>query len=492
MSADRYLRFKYKDKDIWPRNWRPLLWPVYVRKVLYLAEHSRRVNLFEQAILGLARAQCRDRFEMAGFLGLDPELVAFIIAQLDGRGWMNASGAVTPEGEKILEEEEDVSEEVCMGYAYQDAISGDWLPRFTGELSELEPERTNERGYPVFLRDRNSGKEDSPFRLKHTRKGERDINALSEALKRYRVDHEHARQREEDGDLPDLIRIENLGFVDDDARPMWLWTWVFPDKAGPQAWLVADPFGLQPAASWLRKPLQEVLPENDALARYIAKMFGDSGPEQQSAAEWLRSLENQVDLELLAEYGWSSKVPLVKGYLASVLRQREALAKQDGSLQEYITSLLVETHNLAESVFKWLLKKYPVELSRLPDKSTDKNWNRNLAADILKTLPVVPLTEDTVRRLSTQNMREIRNALIRGNTSLKALMFAALLSTVEHSKHPLAVISAERLSLDRVLDMTDARNKKAGHATSEKISKDEAMEYANFFVEWVKIFEEWY
>jgi hypothetical protein len=489
MPADRYLCFK----DIWPRNGRPLLWPVYVWKVLYPAEHNRRVNLFEQAILGLARARCRDRFEMAGLLGLDPELVAFIIAQLNGRGWMSASGAVTPRGEEILEEMEDASGEVCMGYAYQDAISGSWLPRFTGELSELEPERINECGYPVFRCDRDSGKEDSPFRLKHIRKGEQDIKALFEALKRYRIDHEHARQRKEGGDLSDRVRIENLSFVDDDARPMWLWTWIFPDKAGPQAWLVADPFDLQQAVSWLRKPLQEVLPENDALARYIANILGDSRPERQSAAEWLQSLENQIDLELLANYNWLRNHQGIEGYLVSVLRRKALLSGQEGAWQENVTSLLIETHNLAESVLQWLLGKYKPDIRRLPHWKDQQDWKTGKAKDYLESFNLPCLTEDVIDRLSGQRLDQVRTAVAKADRgSLKALLFAGLLATVDRADHPFLGLSADELRLSRLLDMADDRNRKAGHSGGERIDKEEAVKHADFVVEWVKIFKDLY
>jgi hypothetical protein len=68
------------------------------------------------------------------------------------------------------------------------------------------------------------------------------MGALFDAFKRYRTDHDHAKQR--DDELPTRVRIESLSFVEDSAQPMWLWTWIFPDEAGPQPWLVADPFGL--------------------------------------------------------------------------------------------------------------------------------------------------------------------------------------------------------------------------------------------------------
>lgn len=487
MAADRYLRFDVHR----PPGGRPFLWPVRVWKVLYPTKRVLRLNLFQQAILGLARARCQDSSEMAELLGLDRELVAFIIAtQLIPNGWMTTLGVLTPQGERVLEETQDASEEVRMGYAYQDAISGNWLPRFTEELPEIEAKRIDERGYPIFLRNLDSGKEDRPFRLNHFRESALDLWALFDAFERYRTDHDHAKQR--DDNLPTRVRIESLSFVEDSAQPMWLWTWIFPDEAGPQPWLVADPFGLQQAAAWLRKPLQEVLQRNDGVARYIADAIGETRSNDLSAEEWLRSLENQVDLTLLADYGWSRKVPLVEGYLASVLRRRAFLESLARSRQEDVTSLLIETHNLAESVFQWLLKKFSVDVRRLPDRSQDKNWTKDLASEILRSLPAAQLSDDTVRRLASQNLREIRNALVRGNSSLKALMFAALLSTIEHSTHPLKDISPRSLALDRMLDMADARNRKAGHAGDDKISKDEAMEYADFVVEWVQIFKGWY
>lgn len=487
MVADRYLRFDVRR----PPGGRPFLWPVRVWKVLYPTNRVLKLNLFQQAILGLARARCQDSSEMAALLGLDRELVVFIIAtQLIPNGWMTTLGAVTTQGERVLEETQDASEEVRMGYAYQDAISGNWLPRFTEELPEIEARRIDERGYPIFLRDLDSGKEDRPFRLNHFRESALDIGALFDAFERYRTDHDHAKQR--DDELPTRVRIESLSFVEDSGQPMWLWTWIFPDEAGPQPWLVADPFGLQQAASWLRKPLQEVLPRNEGLARYIADAVGEMRSNELSAEEWKRSLENQIDLTVLADYSWSGKVPAISGYLTSVLRRNALLASQDKTWQEDLTSLLIETHNLAESVFQWLLKRFPVDVRRLPDRSQDKNWAKDLASEILRTLPAAQLTDDTVRRLASQNLREIRNALVRGNSSLKALMFAALLSTIEHATHPLKDLAPQVLALDRILDMADARNRKAGHAGGDKISKDEAMEYADFVIEWVQIFKGWY
>jgi hypothetical protein len=487
MAADRYLRFDVRR----PAGGRPLLWPVRVWKVLYPTTRVLKLNLFQQAILGLARARCQDSSEMAKLLGLDRELVAFIIAtQLIPNGWMTSFGAVTPQGERVLEETQDASEEVRIGYAYQDAISGNCLPRFTEELPEIEANKIDERGFPIFLRDRDSGKEDRPFRLNHCPESALDIGTLFEAFERYRMDHDHAKQR--DDDLPSPIRIESLNFVEDYAQPMWLWTWVFPDKASSQPWLVADPFGLQQAVSWLRKPLQEVLPGNDGLARYIADAIGETRSNDLSAEAWLRSLENQIDLALLADYSWSRRVPRIEGYLASVLRRSALLAGLDRSWQQDVTSLLIETYNLAESVLQWLLKAYPPEIRRLPHWKNQRDWKEGEATAYLQFLGLPCLTDDVIGRLSNQRLDQVRSAVRNRDGSLKALLFAALLATVGQVEHPFLKLSTEKMRLSRLLDMADARNKKAGHSGSERIDREDAMEYADFVIEWVQIFKEWY
>jgi hypothetical protein len=487
MGAERYLRFDVRR----PHGGRPILWPVRVLSVLYPTKRDMKLNLFKQAILGLARARCKDRLEMAELLGLDQELIAFIIAtQLIPDGLMTDAWAITLKGERALEEDQDANEEFRMGYAYQDAISGNLLPRFTEELSEIEFKRIDENGYPIFLRDKDSGKEDTPFRLSHLRENTLDIGALFEALKRNRVDRHHAKQRNDEILTSD--RIDSLSFVESTAQPMWLWTWIFPDETGPQPWLVADPFGLQQAASWLRKPLQEIMPRNEGLARYIANAIGKKNTSELTAEQWLKSLENQIDLTMLADYSWSRNVPIIEGYLTSVLRKRKQLEGQEKPWQEDKNSLLIETHNLAESVFKWLLEKYSVDKKILPGREQDKNWTKEKAEIILRQYVDVQLSDRTIKKLASQKLWDIRNALVSGNSSLKALMFAALLSTVEYSNHPLKNMLPELLVLEKILDMSDARNKYAGHAGKDEITKEKAIEYADLIIAWVQNFKEWY
>lgn len=489
MCADRYLRF-VKEK-LSPHGGRPLLWPVRVWKILYPTKRVQKLNLFQQAILGLALARCRDNSEMADLLGLDRDLVAFIIAtQLIPSGWMTSMGGVTTKGERVLEEAQEVSDEMRIGYAYQDGISGNWLPRFTEELPEIEATRIDERGYPIFQRDRDSGKEGRPFRLSHFQDGALNKGALFDALRRYRTDHDHAKQR--DDELTTRLGIESMSLVGDSGQVMWLWTWIFAGEAGVQPWLVADPFGLQQAASWLRKPLQEVLRQNEVLARYIANVIGETRSPNLSAEEWLRSLENRIDLTLQGDYSWSRRVPLVEKYLASVLRKRAQLEAQERALPEDLTSLLIETHNLAESVLQWILKMYPADIRRLPNWKSQRDWKDGEAQNYLHVLSLSCLTDDAIKRLAEQRLDQVRTAVKSGRSSLKALLFAGLLGTIDQVDHPFLELSAKELNLGFLLDMADARNKKAGHSGWERVEREDAMKYADFVIKWIQIFKDRY
>ena len=81
--AKRYLRFGKKN----PSNDEVhVLWPIYVYRVMYPVPKDKPLNLFQEAILGLCRAQCNDRVEIARLLDIDHELVAYIMTELITQG----------------------------------------------------------------------------------------------------------------------------------------------------------------------------------------------------------------------------------------------------------------------------------------------------------------------------------------------------------------------------------------------------------------------
>jgi len=499
MVAERYLRFDVKR----PFNGRPLLWPVKVWKILYPTQRIIKLNLFQQAILGLIRARCNDINELSELLGLDQQLISFIIEkQLIPNGWivddwLTKGGSVTFSGQRVLEDALDASEEIRIGYAFQDGITGDWMPRFTEELIEIEASRVDHRGIPSFQRDLDSGKEDRPFRVHAQSDLPTNLNSLFDAFKKFRTDQNYYRQL--NVDLPPQLNTDSLKFIEETGQSMWLWTWVFPENTGANRWLVSDPFSLQSAVSWIRKPLQELLPNNNALALYISDLLGESRPEEMTASEWLSSLENQNDLLLMTNYSWATKVPLIQEYLKNILFKKKYLESIPFSLQSDIDSLLSLSQQLVESNLKWMLQTFPVDRTILPkwdyrQRIGQKDWKHGQSLDYLNTIKqnIGVLSDDFVSRMSRIELEQIRIAIRSQNCSLKALLFGAVLGMVDRAEHPLLSLKDRTYLLDSLFDLADARNKKSSHASSLKATKDEALDFAEISIEWVKLFKEWY
>ncbi|MDO4231364.1 MAG: hypothetical protein Q4D19_04455 [Lautropia sp.] len=486
MQDKRYLQFVSNS----PKGGRPILWPVHVWPVRYSNVGAHELNLFQVSILALIHAGCRENGEMAELLCLDKNLIAFIIAnQLIPDGLMTSRGVLTQKGEDLLCGMSDSREERHrLGYAYQDGVTGEWLPRLSDDLNEIEPERLSDGGFPVFVMNRDSGREVRPFVQRFVESvSEPNTHALKDALDKYWEDKRRASDR---GGYASLSAASgSVTLMDSRPYEAWLWTWVIRDPTGRSPWLVADPFGLRDAVSWLRMPLKEQISENSGLAKYVAGVLQESVPEEVSAEQWLRNLEADAGMEILANHAWVSKNAKMTEYLASVLRTRIKIESSGTPFREDCASLLIEAHNLAESLLQWVLRAYPVQLSRLPGAGRYGGWGAEKAKAYLQELDLPCVDEHVLKRLESQRLGAIRNAVSSGESPLKALLYACLLATVDHDDHPMALIGANDLALTRLLDMADARNRGAGHAGAGTIRKDEALGYADFVVNWMELFK---
>lgn len=486
MSDRRFLLYLSEHA---PKRGKPVLWPVHVAKVLYPVPGERCLNVFEEAVLGLARARCVDDAEAAGLLCLDVKLVAHIRSQLRGKRLVDRTGAPTARGSEALADLEDGLSELKVGYAFRDAIGGEWLPRFEEDLPEIEADGW-EGGSPYFVFSRETAERHRPMVLPHRLAPSADPAALLRACAAYKIDHFHARQRDDWEDVPKRLDVRDLSFLDDAPQPMWVWTWVYRGPPGGQPWLVADPFGLQGAAAWLRKPLESALKTDEALARLVAKVSGMPQGVPVTAAEYLAGLEIAADLAVMGEYHFTDRVPRIQERLAALLRKRALVDSQRHPQPEDVRSLMNESQILVETVLQWLLETYPVA-ARLRREEAEA-WGHSAEA-ILNGLGIRCLDARTARRLARQPLREICNALERGTSSLKALLAAALLATASHREHPLLRLSEREAGLSRLLGLADARNSKGSHAgKGQDAAKAEALEHAETALAWVRAFKDWY
>lgn len=490
---ERYLRW---DDRFRRRGWtQPLLWPVKVWTVL-APEVQSRLNVFQEAILGLLHSGLRDRTQIAQMLELDPELVAYVMVQeLQPQGFVDDVGRVTSNGLQMLQGEAEREPRLSLQYAFQDAWSGRWLPRVSRELPEVLPREGGASGSLEFVFDRDSGRVLRPFfipRPRHQGHEIPDRHALLQAWRECESVRSRIQQADDGGPLAEL-GSEDIELVGDKPMPAWIWCEIYVKEGDPQPWLVSDPWQLTPAARWLRELLQARIHELPPLAQRIARLLPDDGTRDGSPVEWLMSLEHRTELTLagmphLHRPGNS----LMREHMGRVLRLRARLEQQqhEGNRlqQEDLASLAQESASLLEATVKRLLERWSWPADAVPPK-----WSsRREASEILRQLPLAQSLEDwPIDVLSGQRTQPVQYALRLEGSAFKALLFAALLCMAWHADHPLRCLDSGSLQWGRLLTLVDRRNK-GSHASGERLQGQDVLEMAHFAIAWHGQFEPWF
>lgn len=485
LFADRYLFLERKAKM---EGRQSLLWPVYAWKVLFPTDEQRLgANLFQEAILGLFRAGERDTAQLARLLALDPELVRYIIAtQLQPNGWLDAGMRLTKDGEKLLDEADDRRLNLKLGYAFQDAVTGTWFPRFAPTLTEIRPRDFDDGGRPSFLLDRERGWIDRPFILPSAiSKPSLDVGAMNEAYRAYRKDVAVARRRPDSAN--DTIDFQAIESVDPQPTPVYLWCELYRDEAEPQPWLVSDPFRLRKAASWLRRPLLELAPGNRGLLKKMQNLVGVPDGER-TAEEWLRQIEEGAELVIWSDYPFLTQHPLVCEHLMRLLRQQKKVESRTRVNGEDLGLLASEANNLIEAVLKWMLQRWACDTQAWPNT----NWDPKQTKRELESLGLEAVVPALVRQLGGQPRKAIVGAIEKQNQPLKGLLAGAVFCAAVHVDHPFRKLHATALKLDQLPPLADFRNKAGGHASGSKVSADEVLEKSRFAIEWMALFQPWY
>ena len=504
--AKRYLRFGKKN----PSNDEVhVLWPIYVYRVMYPVLKDKPLNLFQEAILGLCRAQCTDRMEVSRLLDIDHELVAYIVLQMMQDRWLDERGKITRLGIEMLDEDrsrkgelsvsrsEDSQQELKMGYAFWDIIGKKWLPRFMSGLSEIEPHEER-KGFPSFIMNRESGKTISPYQLHGDTLDAENIHdkfkqQLFEAHRIYQLDIHHAKQLKQGDNFPreQEVRINSIEFISDQPDPMYLWVSIFRNSEVDELWSIRDPFGIRTNAPWLRKTLLEVINREKSLVKQLSHLIGETQPDKQTAEEWLTLLDERIRMEMLLEYPYLEKYFDIARYMTA-LKRRQAKVQDGMANDEDIESLLTDAQKLIESVLKWMLGSWSVDLKRIPkarDIVDEQSLKRIYSAVNLDTVP-----DNIITQLARQKWQDIHSALKwrdQSRSSAKALLCGAILSTAENPVHPFKKLDTNNLNFSFLLELADMRNK-AGHASGHRFDKQEVLKACDFAIQWTTNFKEWF
>ena len=489
MFSDRYC---YVPRELSPISGRRenLFWPVYAWRVLYPDDRQQPgCNLFQETLLGLMRAGVTEATKLAELMAIDSELARFIIAsQLQPNGWIDHLNKVTQDGARLLDEAEDRRLNLRVGYAFQDAIGGQLLPRFSTTLPEVQPAGIDQNNRPVFVLDRDKGRQEKPFLLQAKAPAKADVSGLMAAYRQYRNELAHARRSGETGGFD--VAIRTLDYIDDRPLHLYFWCELYRDENGPQRWLISDPFRLRPAVSWLREPFLDLAKGHAELTRRMQRLLPDISADGLSVDEWFERLDEHADFQVESKYPFlKSRAPLVHEHLLRVLRQKAKIEEAQSRIHpEDLGALMTESASLIEAVLKWLLEEWPVE----PCWPTKGNWGPAEALEEFRALSIEAVDDELARVLARQARGSVAQAMTNRNQPLKALLAGVLFSANARDDHPFHELSGDQLRLAQLPRLADYRNKVGGHASGERPDKDATLKYSEFAIKWMNVFERWY
>lgn len=462
---------------------RAVLWPVLVWHVLYPTPARSALNIFQKTILRLARSGCVSSKDQAAMMGLSRDLVAFIAEkELVAQQLLDANGRPTARGLAALQGDEEAGSDLRIGYAFQDAITGTVMPRFSEGLPEIEAEEHGPEAWPRFVLSRDTGRELRPFCvLGHRQHPPPTPQSLLEAYDVYRF---HYRQRElgdmvDSDQAPSKIRLRGIEAIGAEPQAMQLLIWV--QAAQSEGWQVRDPFNVLEFAPWFRLGVEAALPVANGLGKYLAAVVA---PDTRSDASDGRNSEltSQVELEMLSRR-WVVAAPEVAQQMEIVLRRRYQVSAATLPMPEDLNSLAIEVQKLGEAVLKWFLRRWPVDRRRLPRREEMLSMPVAWWLDFYAHLGLTCLTEGAIQRLAQQKWGDVEAALRSGRRSLKALAAASVLSAIDHLDHPFRRFSAEELALEALFQMADERNP-AAHFSGELLSAEGVGMASSFVIDW--------
>ena len=438
-------------------NARWVLWPVFVWCVIVPIPKTHALNLFQRAVLRLARASVTAIVEVADLLLIAPDLAGLIVLELQRMAVLNYEGKPTERGLKMLDDiEEEPLDEVRVGHVFVDALSGKLWPRFLiGDLpiADVEP---NDRGWPMLL----SGSTGDPWKDQtfSVLPSSRDsvVTARPSVQDVLRAAWRHRRQRDYDevDDERKVPQLQRVVFVDDEPQSYLLALRVRRHESGD--WMVDDPFGHGEATD-LRSRLEERLDSNKGLRTWLAPLVGSD-----TTAPTLRQLQ--------AEATWK-----VEGRMTLAVRKHEAVLERLVAMQRALLEaeipdapldkwddVLVKAQRAVERALHTVYRNYHDDSRPLFSKlaESDKEFNRNLldtiAADFSFHSPL-PVTLSSVRRGKVQYAEQ------GGGGSLRSLVVLGLLCADRDEGHPFRRTGSRAPDLLHRLDQLATARDRAAH-----------------------------
>ncbi len=230
----------------WSRK-RWLLWPVWAWRVVVPTSRNRNLNPVQRAVLRLHIAGV-NRFDVLGeLLDLDKQLMAYVVAELQGMSLLDERSSPTERANRFLEEAEQDPDALEVGWVYQCTHTGKLLPRFVTDQPAADTE-ADESGRPLItVGSKGKPSTDGGFIVRQGRAPKR-APSPRDILDAHHRHKRHLRRAHRAGMEPGLEASQLVGQVSRIAEApqlVHLMTFVYVPESMEEEfpWYVAEPFG---------------------------------------------------------------------------------------------------------------------------------------------------------------------------------------------------------------------------------------------------------
>lgn len=440
-----------------------VLWPIYAWRIVAPVPKDRKLNVFQRAVLGLARAGIMRIGDITDRLLIAPDLAGLVIVELEQMSLLDISGKPTQRGMSWLEEEEHVSlHELRVGHVFTEAFTGKLWNRFLeGDLPIADTEDDDE-GWPILL----SGSAGDPWKDRTfsliPSAHDRVLVACPDVKDVLRVARSHRRQRQRNiedfiDDTLDAPQLKQVSFIDENPQPFFVALCVRRHDSGD--WVVNDPFGYGESVV-LRNRLEERLDSIKGLRSWLAPLIGS-----EPVAPTLEHL--QVEAAWMVEERLTLTIRNYESVKNKLIAMQRALleAESPNAPDDKWNDVLVKADIAVMCALKELHVHYASthppyyeDFDRIPVKSRNP---------IDEAARAIGLESDLPPRILSINRNQMKDAE-KGKGTLRSVIVLSLFAARWNDDHPLRSALKECPNLMQRLDeLASVRNPAAhgGHTT---------------------------
>lgn len=456
-----------------------ILWPAWAYTVLAPRVVSRpddRLDVFQEAILRLLRADTRDEREIASSLHLNRKLAAYIKAGLRDLHLCDDRFVITDRGLRALHDADPEHGESCKGFVFQDPSSRILWGRFVERLEIRDVEWHGQT--PVLI----LGSVGRPFHAKGLAVPPRDGVApktpratdVLEAVGRHRRLLRFGVDASAGGSASGAPEnIQRVTVISDDPMPVWLGTYLYATDYEEEdaTWNVADPFGYGTSpvlrAEVARRAI-DFKPLHGAIRRLVEpQQIGDRRTTHMQRVELAR-------LDLLERFGVSlDAYPDLEMALADLLIAVERAGEDDRDIAGR-KDAMVRVQRGLEEVLRLPLPE-SADASAVVDLIDDRDYDAKILDARATALGFDPLP----RGMRFVQAGKIRSALNRRAGSLRPLALANLLLAVTDPGHEFHEAARQNPRLLNDLDSMASIRDRSAHAGGTAPAMDELMRIAD-------------